>query len=99
MLLAIDVGNTEVTIGVFDGDVLANHWRAATVAERYLPSLVLAAGMGSATDGIALLEGCAVDVPTAHVCRAYACDAPTDNVAVLAEQLQATTHEGSQLAK
>ena len=72
---------------------------AATVAERYLPSLVLAAGMGSATDGIALLEGRAVDVPTAYVCRAYACDAPTDNVAVLAEQLQATTHEGSQLAK
>ena len=72
---------------------------AATVTERYLPSLVLAAGMGSATDGIALLEGRAVDVPTAYVCRAYACDAPTDNVAVLAEQLQATTHEGSQLTK
>ena len=34
MLLAIDVGNTEVTIGVFDGDELAKHWRAATVADR-----------------------------------------------------------------
>jgi type III pantothenate kinase len=34
MLLALDVGNTEITIGVFDGDKLVQHWRAATVAER-----------------------------------------------------------------
>jgi type III pantothenate kinase len=34
MLLALDVGNTEITIGMFDGDELVQHWRAATVAER-----------------------------------------------------------------
>jgi type III pantothenate kinase len=34
MLLGLDVGNTEITIGVFDGDKLVQHWRAATVAER-----------------------------------------------------------------
>jgi type III pantothenate kinase len=34
MLLAVDVGNTEITIGVFDGEELVHHWRAATVAER-----------------------------------------------------------------
>ncbi len=34
MLLALDAGNTEITIGVFDGDKLVQHWRAATVAER-----------------------------------------------------------------
>jgi type III pantothenate kinase len=34
LLLAIDVGNTETVIGVFDGDKLAKHWRASTVAER-----------------------------------------------------------------
>ncbi len=34
MLLALDVGNTEITIGVFDGDKLVQHWRVATVAER-----------------------------------------------------------------
>jgi len=34
VLLAIDVGNTEITIGVFDGDKLVQHWRAATFAER-----------------------------------------------------------------
>lgn len=30
MLLAIDVGNTNVTIGLYKGDRLANHWRLAT---------------------------------------------------------------------
>jgi type III pantothenate kinase len=34
MLLAVDVGNTEITIGVFDNGRLVQHWRAATVAER-----------------------------------------------------------------
>ena len=34
MLLALDVGNTEITIGMFEGDKLVQHWRAATVAER-----------------------------------------------------------------
>ena len=34
MLLAIDVGNTNVTIGVFDGDCLAHSWRLAALRER-----------------------------------------------------------------
>ena len=34
MLLAIDVGNTNVTIGVFDGDQLAHSWRLAALRER-----------------------------------------------------------------
>jgi type III pantothenate kinase len=34
MLLAIDVGNTNVTIGVFDGDRLAHNWRLAALRER-----------------------------------------------------------------
>jgi len=34
VLLAIDVGNTEITIGVLDGEKLVQHWRAATRAER-----------------------------------------------------------------
>jgi uncharacterized protein YyaL (SSP411 family) len=72
---------------------------ASTVAERYLPSLVLAGGVGSAIDGIALLEGRGADVPTAYVCRAYACDVPTSDVAVLGEQLAATIHGGSRVAK
>jgi type III pantothenate kinase len=34
MLLAIDVGNTNVTIGVFDGEHLAHSWRLAALHER-----------------------------------------------------------------
>jgi type III pantothenate kinase len=34
MLLAIDVGNTNVTIGVFDGERLAHNWRLAALHER-----------------------------------------------------------------
>jgi type III pantothenate kinase len=34
MLLAIDVGNTNVTIGVFRGEALEHHWRLASLRER-----------------------------------------------------------------
>ena len=34
MLLAIDAGNTNVTIGVFEGDRLAHNWRLASLRER-----------------------------------------------------------------
>jgi len=34
MLLAIDVGNTNVTIGVFEGDALTHSWRLAALRER-----------------------------------------------------------------
>jgi type III pantothenate kinase len=34
MLLAADVGNTEITFGLFVGDRLNDHWRVTTVAQR-----------------------------------------------------------------
>jgi type III pantothenate kinase len=34
MLLAIDVGNTNIVLGVFDGDALVHSWRLQTVRER-----------------------------------------------------------------
>jgi type III pantothenate kinase len=34
MLLAIDVGNTEITVGLFSGDRLDTSWRLTTVANR-----------------------------------------------------------------
>lgn len=34
MLLALDIGNTETAAGLFDGDVLATHWRLTTRTER-----------------------------------------------------------------
>ena len=60
---------------------------AETVAQRYLPSLVLAGGRD--VKGIALLEGRERDRATAYVCRAYACDAPADDPLTLASQLDA----------
>lgn len=41
MLLCIDVGNTQMVIGLFDGPELADHWRIATVAERTADELAL----------------------------------------------------------
>ena len=34
MLLALDVGNTETVVGLFDGEDLVSRWRTATNAER-----------------------------------------------------------------
>lgn len=34
MLLTIDVGNTNLTLGLYDGDHLGSHWRLATDHER-----------------------------------------------------------------
>jgi type III pantothenate kinase len=34
MLLAIDVGNTEITVGLFQGDRMDHHWRWTTAADR-----------------------------------------------------------------
>jgi type III pantothenate kinase len=34
MLLAVDVGNTQTVLGLFEGERLAEHWRVATEAER-----------------------------------------------------------------
>ena len=34
MLLALDVGNTNVTIGVFEGQRLVHNWRLAALRER-----------------------------------------------------------------
>jgi len=34
VLLAVDVGNTEITLGLFSGDRLEGHWRVTTVVTR-----------------------------------------------------------------
>lgn len=34
MLIAFDVGNTEITVGVFEGDRLVSHWRLTTHPDR-----------------------------------------------------------------
>jgi type III pantothenate kinase len=42
VLLAIDAGNTQTVIGLFDGTELADHWRIASLAERTSDELALA---------------------------------------------------------
>jgi len=34
MLLVIDIGNTNIVFGVYDGDTLVNHWRLSTVIQK-----------------------------------------------------------------
>jgi type III pantothenate kinase len=34
MLLALDIGNTEITVGLFSGEALAGHWRLTTNPDR-----------------------------------------------------------------
>ena len=41
MLLAIDVGNTQTVVGLFNGHELADHWRIATDANRTSDELAL----------------------------------------------------------
>ena len=41
MLLAIDVGNTNIVLGVFDGATLVHSWRLPTLRERTADELGL----------------------------------------------------------
>jgi type III pantothenate kinase len=44
MLLAIDVGNTNTVLGVFDGDQVIEHWRIATVPDRTADEIAVVLG-------------------------------------------------------
>ncbi len=41
MIMAFDVGNTETTVGLYDGDRLRTHWRVTTTVERTSDELAL----------------------------------------------------------
>ena len=60
MLLAVDVGNTQTVLGLFDGDTLADTWRVATDRSRTGDELVVLLGGlldPDAVDGICLDDG------------------------------------------
>jgi uncharacterized protein YyaL (SSP411 family) len=61
-----------------------------TVAERYVPSLVLAGGAPGSRSTVKLLENRPLvdDKPTAYVCRGYACDKPVTDPNALSDQLE-----------
>src|SRR6202012_1096695 len=44
MLLAIDVGNTNTVLGVFDGEEVIEHWRIATVPDRTADEIAVVLG-------------------------------------------------------
>ena len=89
-------GATEVAIV---GDVVSTDFRALerVVAERYLPSLVLAGGDPADGERIALLEGRSVrdgSRATAYVCLDYTCGEPAARPDELAAQLDALVSAG-----
>lgn len=53
MILAIDVGNTQTVLGLFDGDALGGHWRIATDAALTADELRIKIAGLLATEGLA----------------------------------------------
>src|SRR4051812_38420534 len=77
MILVFDVGNTETTIGLFNGEVLRGHWRIITGVARtadefgvLIRSLLQSADFESTeVDGVAIGSvGAAVTAPLADAC-------------------------------
>ena len=82
MLLAIDSGNTQTVIGLFDGKRLADHWRIATVAERTADELALMIQQFLAFHGFApfLVDPAGVPTPQARASAPDVDDAPINGV-------------------
>ena len=68
-----------------------------TVAERYVPSLVLAGGAPGSRSTVKLLENRPLvdDRPTAYVCRGYTCDKPGTDPDMLSDQLESAAKAGT----
>jgi type III pantothenate kinase len=61
MLLAIDVGNTQTLLGVFDGDEVVEHWRIATDARQTSDELaVLLRGLLASASSPVKIDGIAI---------------------------------------
>jgi type III pantothenate kinase len=62
VLLAVEVGNTETTVGVFNGEALTHHWRVSTVASRTADehALALTGLLGMKGLGFDALTGMAI---------------------------------------
>jgi type III pantothenate kinase len=62
MLLVLDVGNTETTIGLFEGSDLARHWRIVSDQARTPDelALVLRGLLGAAGTGVSAVSGVAI---------------------------------------
>ena len=78
MILVFDVGNTETTVGLFDGDQLANHWRLTTDSSRTPDELglVIATLLRAARVETGAISGAAIGsvVPPMTAPLAEACE-------------------------
>ncbi len=87
MIVVFDVGNSEITVGIFDGDELVSHWRLTTAAQRTADELAIlirsltgtAFGEGATASGSAI---CSV-VPSVTPMLAEACEMCFDAVPVI----------------
>lgn len=78
MVIVFDVGNSEITVGIFDGEELVSHWRLTTAAQRTADELAIlirsitgtAFGSGVTAEGSAI---CSV-VPAVTPMLAEACE-------------------------
>jgi uncharacterized protein YyaL (SSP411 family) len=68
-----------------------------TVAERYVPSLVLAGGAPGSRSTVKLLENRPLvdNKSSAYVCRGYACDKPVTDSEALSDQLENAAQAGT----
>ena len=84
MLLAIDSGNTQTVIGLFDGKRLADHWRIATVAERTADELALMIQQFLAFHGFRpfLVDPTGVPTPRNRARATDVDDVPVDGVVI-----------------
>lgn len=87
MIAVFDVGNSEITVGIFDGEELVSHWRLTTAAQRTADELAILIrsitgtpfGSPVAADGSAI---CSV-VPAVTPMLAEACEMCFDATPVI----------------
>lgn len=62
MLLVIDVGNSNIVLGIYEGDELRNHWRVVSTSHRTADELRILFSMLLQQDGIApaSITGCCI---------------------------------------
>src|SRR4030088_2718864 len=78
MIVVFDVGNSEITIGIFEGEELVSHWRVTTAAPRTADELSIlirsiTGGAIAAPSGITGSAICSV-VPAITPMLAEACE-------------------------
>jgi type III pantothenate kinase len=87
MIVVFDVGNSEITVGIFDGEELVSHWRLTTAAQRTADELaiLIRSITGTAFGAAVTASGSAICsvVPAVTPMLAEACEMCFDSAPVL----------------